>query len=149
MSPLIRRSISLAWLAFAWFVADSPRAEQPTTGASNAEAEVVRLREEVQKLRAKIAALELEIEMLKTPSCIGFGVVTTARKHFAEISIGSDDGLKVGDKLKIVRDGMDSGSAVVRRIDPDRAVVESVEKDDVLQAGDRIITLPRSATNAK
>lgn len=63
----------------------------------------------------------------------------TVKKDFAEISIGSDDGLAIGHKLRVISDKMVSGLVIVRRVDPDRSVVELLEKEDILNVGDRIV----------
>jgi hypothetical protein len=137
-------------------LASSVACADPPVRDADAEAELVKLHEEVRSLKERITALVEENARLKRylsqpsrevddfgppPSTVD-GVITAVKKEFAEISIGADDGLKVGHKLKVVRDGVDSGLVVVRRIDPDRAVVESVEKDGVLKTGDGVVTLP-------
>jgi hypothetical protein len=70
------------------------------------------------------------------------GVVTAVRKEFMEISIGSDDGLEVGNELEVFRDRTYKGRIIVRRVDPDRAVAEinpDIRKGEI-QPGDRVMT---------
>ena len=70
------------------------------------------------------------------------GLVLDVRKNFMEISLGSDDGLKVGHKLEVFQDRTYKGRIVVRRTDPDRAVAEIIPelRKGEIQKGDKVRT---------
>ncbi len=70
------------------------------------------------------------------------GLVLDVRKNFMEISIGSDDGLKVGHQLEVFQDRTYKGRIVVRRTDVDRAVAEIIPelRKGEIQKGDRVRT---------
>ena len=70
------------------------------------------------------------------------GLVLDVRKNFMEISLGSDDGLKVGHRLEVFKDRTYKGRIVVRRTDPDRAVAEIIPelRKGEIQKGDRVKT---------
>lgn len=68
------------------------------------------------------------------------GVVLAFDRDLVEISIGADDGLKVGHALDLFRDNSYLGRIVIRRTDPDRAVgqvVRELQKGQI-QRGDRV-----------
>lgn len=70
------------------------------------------------------------------------GLVLDVRKNFMEISIGSDDGLRVGHELDVFKDRTYKGRIVVRRTDPDRAVAEiitEIQRGEMIK-GDRVRT---------
>ena len=69
------------------------------------------------------------------------GVVLDVRKNFMEISIGSDDGVDVGQKFDVFREHAFLGQVVVRRTDTDRAVAEIIpdlHKGEI-QKGDSVV----------
>ena len=70
------------------------------------------------------------------------GFVLDVRKNFMEISLGSDDGLKVGHQLEVFQDRTYKGRIIVRRTDPDRAVAEIIPelRKGEIQKGDRVRT---------
>jgi len=70
------------------------------------------------------------------------GLVLDVRKNFMEISLGSDDGLKVGHELDVFKDRTYKGRVVVRRTSPDRAVAEIIPdlRKGEIQKGDRVRT---------
>ena len=71
------------------------------------------------------------------------GVVTAVSdRDLLEISIGSDDGLRVGHTLEVYRNNSYLGRVVVRRTEPDRAVVEILPeyRKGTIRKGDRVAT---------
>jgi len=57
------------------------------------------------------------------------GIVTAVgERNLIEISLGSDDGLRVGHRLQVFRSNAYLGYAVVLKTDPDRAVAQVDEK---------------------
>jgi chromosome segregation ATPase len=71
------------------------------------------------------------------------GVVTAVSdRDLLEISIGSDDGLRVGHTLEVYRNNSYLGRVVVRRVEPDRAVVEILKeyRKGTVRKGDRVAT---------
>ena len=70
------------------------------------------------------------------------GLVLDVRKNFMEISLGSDDGLKVGHQLEVFKDRTYKGRIIVRRTDPDRAVAEIIPelRKGEIQKGDFVRT---------
>jgi hypothetical protein len=59
-----------------------------------------------------------------------------------QVSLGSDDGLQVGNTLEVYRDGQYIGRAVVKSITPDQAVAEIVKAyaRGIVQRGDKVTT---------
>ncbi len=70
------------------------------------------------------------------------GLVTAVKKKFMEVSIGSDDGLKVGHQLDVFQGRTYKGRVVIRQTKPDVSVAEIIPeylKGDI-QKGDRVRT---------
>jgi hypothetical protein len=70
------------------------------------------------------------------------GVVDRIGKDLIEISIGADDGLKVGHSLDVYRDNFYIGRIVIKSTDPDRAVGQSIRElqKGQIRKGDRVTT---------
>ena len=71
------------------------------------------------------------------------GKVKAVGKTYVEISLGSDDGLKVGHELDVIRDnGTYVGRIVIRNIKPDRAVGEVLKayRQTPIKNNDRVVT---------
>ena len=68
------------------------------------------------------------------------GTVLAARKNFVEISIGSDDGMAVGEQLDVFRDDEFLGRVIIRRVGPDRSVAEVIPelRKGIIQKGDKV-----------
>jgi small-conductance mechanosensitive channel len=79
------------------------------------------------------------------------GIVTAVGdKNLIEVSLGSDDGLRVGHRVEVFRDNNYLGSAQVLKTDPDRAVAQMDEKSQrgLIKVRDRVATkLTRSGTS--
>jgi len=70
------------------------------------------------------------------------GIVKDVEKDFVEISIGADDGLKVGHALDVYRGNQYLGRIVIKKTQPDEAVGQIIKE---LQRGqikrnDRVTT---------
>jgi len=71
------------------------------------------------------------------------GIVTAVSdKNLIEVSLGSDDGLRVGHRVEVFRDNNYLGSAMVLKTDPDRAVAQVDEKSQrgLIKVRDRVAT---------
>ncbi len=69
-------------------------------------------------------------------------VVAISDANLIEVSLGSDDGLKVGDKLDVYRDNAYLGRVVIRKTDVDRSVAEILPDfaKGTIRKGDRVAT---------
>jgi hypothetical protein len=69
-------------------------------------------------------------------------VLEVSGRDLIEISIGADDGLKVGHSLDVYRDNQYLGRIVIRRTDPDRAVGQMIRElqRGQIKRGDRVTT---------
>jgi predicted nucleic acid-binding Zn-ribbon protein len=69
-------------------------------------------------------------------------VVAVGDKDLVEISIGSDDGLRVGHQLHVYRDRSYLGKVVVRKTLPDKSVVEILKqyRQGLIKKGDSVAT---------
>jgi len=89
----------------------------------------------------------MPVEMIAPPLD---GIVTAVgEKNLIEVSLGSDDGLRVGHRVEVFRDNNYLGSALVLKTDPDRAVAQMDEKSQrgLIKVHDRVATkLTRSGT---
>lgn len=105
-----------------------------------------RLEEQVRELVTKLARAERVLkaapgDVADTPF-VGEGVVTAVAKKFCEVSIGSDDGLTVGQQLDIHRGKTYLARIVIRKANPDRSVGEvipggpapAIEKGDMVRS---------------
>jgi hypothetical protein len=90
----------------------------------------------------------MPVEMIAPPL---EGIVTAVGdKNLIEVSLGSDDGLRVGHRVEVFRDNNYLGSALVLKTDPDRAVAQMDEKSQrgLIKVQDRVATkLTRSRTS--
>ena len=90
----------------------------------------------------------MPVEMIAPPLD---GIVTAVGdKNLIEVSLGSDDGLRVGHRVEVFRDNNYLGSALVLKTDPDRAVAQMDEKSQrgLIKVSDRVATkLTRSGTS--
>ncbi|MCU0978077.1 MAG: hypothetical protein MUF25_02800 [Pirellulaceae bacterium] len=90
----------------------------------------------------------MPVEMIAPPLD---GLVTAVGdKNLIEVSLGSDDGLRVGHRVEVFRDNNYLGSALVLKTDPDRAVAQMDEKSQrgLIKVRDRVATkLTRSGTS--
>lgn len=70
------------------------------------------------------------------------GVVYRVRSDFVELSLGSDDGIKVGHEVEVFRNNQYLGRAVIRKVDVDRAVGQLIKEYNraPVQEGDRVQT---------
>jgi hypothetical protein len=70
------------------------------------------------------------------------GKVLATRGKFLELSVGADDGLKIGDTVEVYRDESYLGRAVVRHMSDDRAVAEALAefRKGEIKKGDRFAT---------
>lgn len=79
-------------------------------------------------------------------------VTAVGERNLVEISIGSDDGLRVGHRLHVYRDNTYLGHAVVLKTDPDRSVaqIDKTTQRRAIQVRDRVTTtLPRTTPKPK
>jgi len=79
-------------------------------------------------------------------------VAAVGERNLVEISIGSDDGLRVGHRLHVYRDNTYLGHAIVLKTDPDRSVAQIDKKTQrgAIQVRDQVTTtLPRTTSKPK
>lgn len=90
----------------------------------------------------------MPVEMIAPPLD---GIVTAVgEKNLIEVSLGADDGLRVGHRVEVFRDNNYLGSALVLKTDPDRAVAQMDEKTQrgLIKVQDRVATkLTRSGAS--
>jgi uncharacterized phage infection (PIP) family protein YhgE len=100
-------------------------------------AQVVELTDKMHQLQGAMKVLkernaQLLAQLSKAKSAVDEqiqveGVVTAlGQDGLLEVSIGSDDGVRVGTKLDVIRGGMYIGRVQVLKTDPDRAVAQSI-----------------------
>ena len=99
---------------------------------------------EMSKMKSVLNAHGLKADELVThiPPPVEGVVLEAAGKDLIEISIGSDDGLKVGHSLDVYRDNQYLGRITIKRADPDRAVgqVKRELQRGQIKRGDRVTT---------
>lgn len=71
-----------------------------------------------------------------------YGTVIAVGKNLIEVSLGSDDGLKVGHRLEVFRDNAYLGNAVVVTTEPNKSVAQVDEKTQKgkVEVKDRVAT---------
>ncbi|MEM1305732.1 MAG: hypothetical protein AAGG46_12595, partial [Planctomycetota bacterium] len=79
-----------------------------------------------------------------TPVVDGFvsAVRRNGSQRLIEVTIGADDGLRVGHKVEVFRGRKYLGRAIIRKTDPDQAVAEIDPSYGInrIQEGDRVAT---------
>ena len=105
---------------------------------------VKRLEERQKELVAQVARLEAEKGAALEKEFPVEDIVLLVKLHFAEISIGADDGVAVGDVFDVFRDRTYVGRIVVRKTDSDRAVAEEIAdlKKQKIVKGDQLRRRP-------
>ncbi len=78
----------------------------------------------------------------RIPPDIKGQVVAVSDEELVEISIGSDDGLKIGHELDVYRDNTYLGRVRVRRTNPDKSIVEILKpfQKGIIRKGDSVAT---------
>jgi myosin heavy subunit len=93
--------------------------------------------------------LKAGMDISKVPPPLDGIVVAVGDKNLIEVSLGSDDGLRVGHRLELFRNTNYLGSAVVVKTDTDRAVaqVDAKSQRGKIEVRDRVATrLSRTGT---
>ncbi|MCH5376821.1 MAG: hypothetical protein JJ992_22875, partial [Planctomycetes bacterium] len=88
------------------------------------------------------AGVDMNIDTNAFPPSLDGIVTAIGESNLIEVSLGSDDGLRVGHRIEVFRDNNYLGHAVVRKTDPDRAVAEVDEKTQrgLIKVRDRVAT---------
>jgi small-conductance mechanosensitive channel len=70
------------------------------------------------------------------------GIVTAATDKAVEISLGSDDGVRVNDQFDVYRGSKYMGRVIIQKLEPNRAVavIDPKYSQGPLQKGDRVAT---------
>ena len=105
--------------------------------------EITKYKEVVDKLPAEIT------EKFRASAPSLYGTVIAVGKNLIEVSLGSDDGLKVGHRLEVFRDNAYLGNAVVVTTEPNKSVAQVDEKTQKgkVEVKDRVATrLGRTGT---
>jgi hypothetical protein len=90
----------------------------------------------------------MDVEGIAPPNLEGI-VTAVGERSLIEVSLGMDDGLRVGHRLEVFRPDAYIGHAVVLKVDPDRAVAQIDEKSQrgLVKVRDRVATkLSRTRT---
>jgi len=99
---------------------------------------------QVQMMDTVLKAHDLDINtpVTEIPPRLDGVITGVSQDKFIEVSLGSDDGLRIGHQLIVFREGKFLGRAVVRKISSDRAVAELLAefREGPVQRGDRVAT---------
>jgi hypothetical protein len=109
------------------------------------------LQERAQQLIAQVsdmkrvinaAGVDMQMDTDAVPPPLDGLVTAVGQSNLIEVSIGSDDGLRVGHRLEIFRDNNYLGHAMVVKTDPNRAVAQIDEKTQrgMIRVKDRVAT---------
>jgi hypothetical protein len=82
--------------------------------------------------------LALDLERRLTVNVEGVVIQTDDAQGLIEVSMGSDDGVKLRDPLEVSRGSQWRGRAVVQTVAPNRAVARVEMIQGVIQKGDRV-----------
>ncbi len=113
------------------------------------EGELKRTKEREQQVAVQYAKLKALAQKyrwdqtgLEAPADLHGKVLAVSAKDLVEVSIGSDDGLKVGNTLEVYRGSHYLGRIEVLRLDVDRAVGKILQdyKRGPIQKGDEVAT---------
>jgi hypothetical protein len=120
-----------------------------TDKVHQAEGDLKRIRERKQQVETQYAKLKdlakkyrLDESGAEAPADLHGKVLAVSAENLVEISIGSDDGLKIGNKLEVFRGSHYLGKIEVLRTDVDRAVGKILQdyKRGPIQKGDEVAT---------
>ena len=110
----------------------------------------VQLIGEITKYKEVVDKLPDELkEKVRASAPPLYGTVTAVGKNLIQVSLGSDDGLKVGHRLEVFRDNAYLGIAVVVTTEPNKSVAQVDEKTQKgkVEVRDRVATrLGRAGT---
>jgi small-conductance mechanosensitive channel len=110
----------------------------------------VQLIGEITKYKEVVDKLPDELkEKVRASAPPLYGTVIAVGKNLIEVSLGSDDGLKVGHRLEVFRDNAYLGNAVVVTTEPNKSVAQVDEKTQKgkVEVKDRVATrLGRTGT---
>ena len=110
----------------------------------------VQLIGEITKYKEVVDKLPDELkEKVRASAPSLYGTVIAVGKNLIEVSLGSDDGLKVGHRLEVFRDNAYLGNAVVVTTEPNKSVAQVDEKTQKgkVEVRDRVATrLGRAGT---
>ncbi len=110
----------------------------------------VQLIGEITKYKEVVDKLPDELkEKVRASAPSLYGTVIAVGKNLIEVSLGSDDGLKVGHRLEVFRDNAYLGNAVVVTTEPNKSVAQVDEKTQKgkVEVKDRVATrLGRTGT---
>ncbi len=106
---------------------------------------VARLKDTMEKLGVRVEVMKdgaVRTDADHIPPKVDGVVVSVGEKNLIEISIGSDDGIRVGNKLDVYRNNAYLGKVIVLKTTPDRAVAEIIPefRRGTIRKGDRVAT---------
>ncbi|HEY1785036.1 MAG TPA: hypothetical protein VGG30_05775 [Pirellulales bacterium] len=122
---------------------------ETTEKIHQAEGDLKRIKERKQQVEIQYAKLKdlarkyrWDESADEAPADLHGKVLAVSAENLVEISIGSDDGLKIGNKLEVFRGSHYLGKIEVLRIDVDRAVGKVLQdyKRGPIQKGDEVAT---------
>ncbi len=88
------------------------------------------------------AGVDVEMDTDAVPPVLDGLVTAVGQSNLIEVSLGSDDGLRVGHRIEVFRENNYLGHAVVVKTDPNRAVAQIDEKTQrgMIRVRDRVAT---------
>lgn len=88
------------------------------------------------------AGVDVDMDTDAVPPVLDGLVTAVGQSNLIEVSLGSDDGLRVGHRLELFRDNNYLGHAVVVKTDPNRAVAQIDERTQrgMIRVRDRVAT---------
>jgi len=88
------------------------------------------------------AGVDVEMDTDAVPPVLDGLVTAVGQSNLIEVSLGSDDGLRVGHRIEVFRENNYLGHAVVVKADPNRAVAQIDEKTQrgMIRVRDRVAT---------
>lgn len=88
------------------------------------------------------AGVDMNMDTNAVPPPLDGIVTAVGESNLIEVSLGSDDGLRVGHRVEVFRDNSYLGHAIVLKTDPDRSVAQMDDKTQrgLIKVRDRVAT---------
>ncbi|MCL4207032.1 MAG: hypothetical protein KJ000_31500 [Pirellulaceae bacterium] len=88
------------------------------------------------------AGVDVNMDTNAVPPPLDGIVTAVGESNLIEVSLGSDDGLRVGHRIEVFRDNSYLGHAIVLKTDPDRSVAQMDDKTQrgLIKVRDRVAT---------
>lgn len=88
------------------------------------------------------AGVDMDMDTDAVPPVLDGIVLAVGESNLIEVSLGMDDGLRVGHRIEVFRDNTYLGHAIILKTDPDRAVAQVDDKTQrgLIRVRDRVAT---------